>query len=104
LPFTLRGRGGSESDHQQPTTPGRRAQRRFRVRAAHRIIDDVRTPASGEVEDALAQIRLLIVDRLLRAELPVKGELLLAGDSGNDLRPHRLSHLDGGGTDASGSA
>src|SRR5258708_10929370 len=68
------------------------------------IINEGMTPAQGEVEDSLAQIGFVVVDRIVCAQGPAKGELLFTGRSGDDLRPHRLSYLDGGGADASGRA
>ena len=75
------------------------------VAAADRVHDDVHAALSRQLADRLADVRRLVVDRLVRPELPRALELLLRGRRDEDAgRSAQLRDLHGQRRDAAADA
>src|SRR4051794_8160448 len=74
---------GRETDHEMPPEKGKAAQRRFRQRPAHWIVNGVHALAIGDFLDPLAQIFAGVIDRFVRPIGAAEGELVVTG-SGSD--------------------
>ena len=98
----LRDLARRKTDDEEPSAPRDRAQRGLGVRAAHRIVDDVRAGAVGERLDPLAQIVGGVVDRLVGAVFAADSELILCRCAGDHARAQDFPDLDRGQADAAG--
>ena len=101
-----------EADDQKTSAPRHRTQRRLRIVAADRIVDDIKTlfardaleqvgerPLAGAIERAAR-----IDDAFVRAGLLRGVDLRLRGRGGDHMRAERLAEFDRGDADAAGGA
>src|SRR5262249_26212493 len=94
---------GRKTNDEISPAPGERADGRFGIGSADRIVDDIDAVAVRDAAQCVLEIFLRVIDDFVRAVLAREFELLGRGRAGDDAGAHQFPDLDRGEPGAAGA-